>query len=105
MPAPHRKRTTTWKEFIRSHQTVLAGTDFFTVEVFTRRGLVTFYVLFFSAMPSVLVELGFLTNRQEQARLASAAGQRSLAEAIGAAVIAFGANDLDAWQEFAPQDE
>jgi len=68
-----------------------------------RRG--PFYVLFFSAMPSVLVELGFLTNRQEQARLASAAGQRSLAEAIGAAVIAFGANDLDAWQEFAPQDE
>ena len=31
-PAPHRKRTTTWKEFIRSHQAVLAGTDFFTVE-------------------------------------------------------------------------
>ena len=68
-----------------------------------RRG--PFYVLFFSAMPSVLVEVGFLTNRQEQARLTSESGQRSLAEAIGAAVIAFGANDLDAWQEVAPQDE
>ena len=46
-PAPQRKRTTTWKEFIRSHRAVLAGTDFFTVEVLTLRGLVTFYVLFF----------------------------------------------------------
>ncbi|MBT3268684.1 N-acetylmuramoyl-L-alanine amidase [Candidatus Poribacteria bacterium] len=64
-----------------------------------------FYVLFFSAMPSVLVELGFLTNRDEQARLATVAGQRALAQAIGVAVLAFGANDLDAWQEAAGHDE
>jgi putative transposase len=31
-PAPERKRTTTWPEFIRAHLAVLAGTDFFTVE-------------------------------------------------------------------------
>ena len=61
MPAPHRKRTTTWKEFIRSHQTVLAGTDFFTVEVFTRRGLVTFYVLFFIHLESRRVEVAGIT--------------------------------------------
>jgi putative transposase len=30
-PAPERSRTTTWKEFIRSHLEVLAGADFFTV--------------------------------------------------------------------------
>jgi putative transposase len=29
-PAPERSRTTTWKEFIRSHMDVLAGADFFT---------------------------------------------------------------------------
>jgi len=40
-PAPERKRTTTWAEFIRAHLAVLAGTDFFTVEVLTLRGLVT----------------------------------------------------------------
>jgi putative transposase len=34
-PAPERTRTTTWREFIRSHIEVLAGTDFFTVEVLT----------------------------------------------------------------------
>ena len=45
-PAPQRKRTTTWAVFIRAHLAVLAGTDFFSVEVFTLRGLATFYVLF-----------------------------------------------------------
>ncbi len=46
-PVPERKHSTTWKQFIRARMAVLAGTDFFTVEVFTLRGLVTYYVLFF----------------------------------------------------------
>jgi hypothetical protein len=46
-PAPERKRTPTWAAFIRTHLALLAGTDFFTAEVLTLRGLVTYYVLFF----------------------------------------------------------
>jgi putative transposase len=46
-PAPKRKHTTSWIDFIRAHLDVLAGTDFFTVEVFTLKGLITYYVLFF----------------------------------------------------------
>ena len=34
-PAPERKTTTTWKEFIRTHMEVLVATDFFTAEVWT----------------------------------------------------------------------
>jgi putative transposase len=45
-PAPERKTTTTWKECIRTHLDVLVATDFFTAEVWTLRGLVTYYVLF-----------------------------------------------------------
>jgi putative transposase len=45
-PAPERGRRTTWKAFIRSHLSVLAATDFFTAEVWTSRGLITYYVLF-----------------------------------------------------------
>ena len=45
-PAPERKKTTTWKEFIRTHMAVLVATDFFTAEVGTWGGLVTYYVLF-----------------------------------------------------------
>jgi hypothetical protein len=44
-PAPKRCQKTTWKEFISAHLAVLAGTDFFTVEVLTWRGLATYYVL------------------------------------------------------------
>jgi putative transposase len=45
-PAPERKRTTPWSVFVRTHLALLAGTDFFTAEVLTLRGLVTYYVLF-----------------------------------------------------------
>jgi len=46
-PAPERQRTTTWAAFIRTHQALLVGTDFFAAEVLTLRGLETYYVLFF----------------------------------------------------------
>jgi transposase InsO family protein len=45
-PAPQRKRQSTWKTFLKSHWDVLASIDFTTVEVWTPRGLVTFYLLF-----------------------------------------------------------
>ena len=41
-PAPERKTTATWKEFIRTHMEVLVATDFFTAEVWTLDGLVTY---------------------------------------------------------------
>jgi hypothetical protein len=60
-PAPERKRTTTWAEFIRAHLAVLAGTDFFTVEVLTLWGLVTYYVLFFIHLESRKVDIAGIT--------------------------------------------
>ncbi len=60
-PAPQRKRTTTWKDFIRAHLDVLAATDFFTVEVITLRGLVTYYVLFFIHLESRKIDLAGVT--------------------------------------------
>jgi len=61
VPAPERKRTTTWAQFIRSHLAVLAGTDFFSVEVLTHRGLLTFYVLFFIHLETRKVEVAGIT--------------------------------------------
>jgi putative transposase len=46
-PAPKRRQQMSWAHFIRTHMAVLAGVDFFTVEVLTWRGLATYYVLFF----------------------------------------------------------
>jgi putative transposase len=59
--APERKHTTTWAAFIRTHLAVLAGADFFTVEVFTLRGLVTYYVLFFIHLESRKVDIAGIT--------------------------------------------
>ena len=60
-PAPERKMTTTWKEFIRTHMDVLVATDFFTAEVWTLGGLVTYYVLFFIHLSSRKVHLAGVT--------------------------------------------
>jgi len=40
-PAPKRCQQMSWSHFIRTHMAVLAGVDFFTVEVLTWRGLAT----------------------------------------------------------------
>src|ERR671916_2194697 len=60
-PAPKRSQTTTWKDFIRSHMEVLAGMDFFTVEVLSWKGLVTYYVLFLIHLESRRVSIAGVT--------------------------------------------
>ena len=44
---------------------VLAGTDFFTVEVLTWRGLVTYYVLFFIHLESRRVSIAGIIDHPE----------------------------------------
>jgi transposase InsO family protein len=64
-PAPERKTTTTWKEFIRTHLDVLVATDFFTVEVWTLGGLVTYYVLFFMHLGSRKVHIAGVASHPD----------------------------------------
>jgi transposase InsO family protein len=66
-PAPTRKTTTTWKEFIRTHMEVLVATDFFTAEVWTLGGLVTYYVLFFLHLGSRRVHIAGVTPHPNEA--------------------------------------
>ena len=56
-PAPERNRKTTWKEFLERHWDLIVATDFFTVEVWTRRGLQRFMVLFFIDLATRKVEI------------------------------------------------
>src|SRR5262245_46154062 len=65
-PAPKRKQTTSWKDFIRAHMAVLAATDFFTVEVLTRRGLMTYYVLLFIHLESRKICVAGVTRHPDQ---------------------------------------
>jgi transposase InsO family protein len=61
-PAPKRRQHTNWADFIRSHMAVLAGMDFFTVEVLTWRGLKTYYVLFFLHLQTRRVTIAGITR-------------------------------------------
>src|SRR5450755_1954236 len=64
-PAPERNRKTTWKEFLSRHWELIVAADFFTVEVWTRRGLQRFMVLFFMELSTRKVEIagiGAATN-------------------------------------------
>jgi transposase InsO family protein len=57
-PAPERSRKTSWKEFLSQHWEMIVAADFFTVEVWTTKGLQRFIILFFIELSSRRVEIG-----------------------------------------------
>ena len=60
-PVPDRKRQTTWKTFLKAHWDCLAAIDFTTIEVWTRGGLVTYYLLFVMELATRRVHLAACT--------------------------------------------
>jgi putative transposase len=79
-PAPERKTTTTWKECIRTHMDVLVATDFFTAEVWTLGGLVTYYVLFFLQLGSRRVQMAGITPHPNEAWMVQVARNVTMEE-------------------------
>jgi transposase InsO family protein len=73
-------KTTTWKEFIRTHMEVLVATDFFTAEVWTRGGLVTYYVLFFLHLSSRKVHVAGVTPHPDEAWMVQVARNVTMEE-------------------------
>ncbi len=56
-PARFRRRGMSWKTFLRAHWGAIAATDFFNVEVLTRRGLARYFVLFVIDLETRRVEI------------------------------------------------
>jgi putative transposase len=54
-PVP--ERPTSWQVFLRAHWGAIAGADFFTTEVWTWRGLVTYYTVFVIDLASRRVQI------------------------------------------------
>ena len=54
-PVP--ERPTSWQTFLRAHWGVIVGADFFTTEIWTWRGLVTFYTVFVIDLASRRVQV------------------------------------------------
>ena len=62
-PAPERSRKTTWREFLTRHWDQIVASDFFTIEVWTAKGLQRYLVLFFMELCTRRVEIaGVATN-------------------------------------------
>jgi putative transposase len=65
-PSPERRRNTTWASFIRQHRDVLRASDFLTMEIWTRRGLTTYYVLFFIEVHSRRIVIGGISQNPNE---------------------------------------
>ncbi len=64
-PAPERKSSTTWKTFLQAHWDSIAAIDFTSVEVWTRYGLATFYVLVAMRLKTRRVEIAGITENPD----------------------------------------
>ncbi len=65
-PTEDRKRQTTWATFLKAHWDVLGAIDFTTVEVWTRHGLVTFYLLFAMELKTRRVHFAACTTSADE---------------------------------------
>lgn len=74
-PAPERRKHTTWGSFLSSHWELLSATDFFTVEVWTTRGLVTYYVLFTIRLATRRVHVAGISTNPNSAFMIQVARQ------------------------------
>ena len=61
-PAPERSRKTSWKEFLAQHWGLIVAADFFSVEVWTWKGLTRFLVLFFIDLATRQVEIAGISS-------------------------------------------
>ena len=66
-PAPEREKRTTWSQFLKANWDVIAAADFFAVEVWGPRGLVTFYVFFIIELATRKIEIAGITANPNEA--------------------------------------
>jgi transposase InsO family protein len=77
---PSRQRPTTWRTFLRAHWPTLVAADFFTTEVWTARGLVTYYTVFVIELQSRRVHVAGSTPYPDEAFIVQA--MRGLGDAV-----------------------
>lgn len=68
-PAPTRAQTTNWSAFLKAHWDVLAAIVFTTIEVWTKGGLVTFYLLFVMELKTRRVHFAGCTVQPDEPRM------------------------------------
>ncbi len=91
-PAPNRGRTGSWSTFLKAHWDVLSAIDFTTVEVWTKGGLVTFYLLFVMELKTRRVHFAGCTVNPNESWMNQVA--RELTNCEVDRMIFFGENSL-----------
>jgi putative transposase len=66
-PSPERGKRTQWSTFLKAHWKVLFAADFLTVEVWTGRGLTTYYLLLVMSLAERVVAIVGITTRPDEA--------------------------------------
>jgi len=74
------ERPTSWQTFLRAHWGAIAGSDFFTTEVWTWRGLVTFYTVFVIDLASRRVQILGSTPHPNEAFMGQVARTLTMAD-------------------------
>ena len=74
-PAPARQLTGSWSTFLKAHWEVLGAIDFTTIEVWTRGGLVTFYILLVMELKTRRVHFAGCTTNPNEAWMKQIARQ------------------------------
>ncbi len=64
-PAPLRSKGMSWETFLKAHWGAIAATDFFSVEVLTRAGLVRYFVLFIIDLKTRRVEIAGIAQQPD----------------------------------------
>jgi hypothetical protein len=78
---PH--RPTSWHTFLKAHWGAIAGADFFTTEVWTWQGLVTYYTVFVIDLASRRVQILGSTPHPEMLFMQQVVRTLTMAEVVG----------------------
>ena len=80
-PAPERGGRTSWSVFLKAHWRSIVAADFFTTEVWSWRGLVTYYVLFIIEVFRRIVHIAGITTQPNESWMMQVA--RNLTDQFG----------------------
>jgi hypothetical protein len=80
-PAPERGKHTSWSMFRQAHWRSIVAADFFTAEVWSLRGLVTYYVLFVIELAKRIVHIAGITTQPNESWIVQVA--RNLTDRFG----------------------
>ena len=93
-PSPKRRTRTSWNTFLKAHWDVFAAMDFTTVDIWSLKGLVRYYLLFTMDLSTRRVHLAGITTNPNEAWMKQIA--RNLTDCVHGLLLE---NGTSSWTE------